>query len=465
MLQAPPAADPDLFSAYLARFAPLLGDRRTARTLHAILWGILTVGALLCQRIATRAAPLAHGQYGSQRVRRLLTGLTTTRSHLDAAHLTAQLRATTVARFATTPPAELWLILDGSDIRKPYARTLPYLDKVRDLHGQVVPGYPTLNVLAVSPGQRGLLYHHLYSQHEPGFLSASVEVQRALTTTSAALAPLKPTTAVTWLLDREFDDIAVWRTIWQQQEHLVGRVKHRERLIRYHTASRWQDGTIHTASQHLHRLATVETVLEVRLRGQKHPKRQPVTVDLSVCPMEVRYETSGRQEAASGQYVRQRLWLVEVRLRDCDWEPWLLVTDWPVRSAAAAQRIFQMYRQRWAVEDCFKFIKTAVGWESGQVADRGGLRTLLALAWVAAGFLYELGVSLEWEGVRLLARLGGWEERADRPPGKLVLQRGLARLLDMLVTEGQLRAYLGEHGALPPQIAALLGGWRPPPEL
>jgi hypothetical protein len=394
MLQAPPAPDPDLFSAYLARFAPLLGDRRTARTLHAILFGILTVGTLLCQRIATPAAPLAHNPYGSQRVRRLLTGLTTTRSQLDADHLTAQLRTTTVARFIPAPPAELWLILDGSDLRKPYARALPYLDKVRDLSGQVVPGYPTLNVLAVSPGQRGLLYHRLYSQHEPGFLSESVEIQQTLTTTSQALAPLKPTTAITWLLDREFDDIAVWRTIWHHPEHLVGRVKHRERLIRYHTAGHWHDGTIQTASQHLHRLATVETVLEVRLRGQKQPKRQPVTVDLSVCPIEVRYETNGRQEVPSGQYVRQRLWLVEVRIRDCDWEPWLLVTDWPVRSAAAAQRIFQMYRQRWAVEDCFKFIKTAVGWESGQLADLRGLRTLVALAWVAAGFLYELGVNL-----------------------------------------------------------------------
>jgi hypothetical protein len=61
-----------------------------------------------------------------------------------------------------------------------------------------------------------------------------------------------------------------------------------------------------------------------------------------------------------------------------------------------------MYRQRWAVEDSFKFTKEILGWEEVQLLDLEGIRTLLALAWVAAGFLYELGVTLEWEEVRLL---------------------------------------------------------------
>ena len=61
--------------------------------------------------------------------------------------------------------------------------------------------------------------------------------------------------------------------------------------------------------------------------------------------------------------------------------------------------------------------------------------TLVALAWVAAGFLYELGVTLEWAEVQLLAKLGGWAPHKDRKPGKLVLTRGLQRLLELLATE------------------------------
>jgi len=55
-----------------------------------------------------------------------------------------------------------------------------------------------------------------------------------------------------------------------------------------------------------------------------------------------------------------------------------------------------------------------------------------------------------------LARLGGWEGRADRPPGRIVLQRGLGRLLDMLATAALLAGYEATEGRLPPQIEAFL---------
>ena len=107
------------------------------------------------------------------------------------------------------------------------------------------------------------------------------------------------------------------------------------------------------------------------------------------------------------------VWLVEVRLLDTTLDPWVLLKDLEVEREAQALRIFEMYRQRWSVEDSFKFSKECLGWEEVQVLDLEGIRTLVALAWVAAGFLYQLGVTLEWEAVQLLAKLGGWELRAD----------------------------------------------------
>jgi hypothetical protein len=59
-------------------------------------------------------------------------GETTKRSpNLDAKHLTAQLRSTAIAHLNETPSDELWLIADGSDLRKPYAKAMPNLMKVR----------------------------------------------------------------------------------------------------------------------------------------------------------------------------------------------------------------------------------------------------------------------------------------------------------------------------------------------
>ena len=76
-----------------------------------------------------------------------------------------------------------------------------------------------------------------------------------------------------------------------------------------------------------------------------------------------------------------------------------------------------MYRQRWGVEDRFKFLKTCLGREEVQVLDWQALRNLVALGWVAAGFLYGLGVSWDWAKVQLLFKLGGWEPHKDRQPG------------------------------------------------
>jgi hypothetical protein len=80
-------------------------------------------------------------------------------------------------RHLTEPEGEgLWLIADGSELRKPHAREMPDLMKVRDLDGSFVRGYRTLNVVGLTPGRRALLYYRLFSSQEEGFLSESKEL-------------------------------------------------------------------------------------------------------------------------------------------------------------------------------------------------------------------------------------------------------------------------------------------------
>ncbi len=114
----------------------------------------------------------------------------------------------------------------------------------------------------------------------------------------------------------------------------------------------------------------------------------------------------------------------------------------------------------WPIEDAFKFTKEVIGWEDVQLLSFEGVRTLVALGWVAAGFLYELGLTLDWPEVHLLARLGGFEEHKGREPGKVALTRGLQRMLDLLATEAILYAEIDRYGQLPPRLAALIG-WGP----
>lgn len=447
---------------YLRSFSSLIGDRRTGFTFRETIKGIIATGSLVCQRIAAHSQLATGTQKGGQRVIRLAKGESTKRSQLDAASLTERLRARGLAELAEAATEEVWLMCDGSDLRKPYAAMMPDLMQVKDLDGQLVPGYRTLNVLGVTPRRRGILYHRLFSSREADFTSEPAEVQVALHTVHAALAAQQCWQSVTWVMDRGFDDVAAWRTIWEQHEHVVCRVKHTDRLLAYQALTDdWCAGDIATAVNALRPYAEVQTEMVVARGRQPRPKAQLVTAEISACPVRLTYDANVRREG-SRQEQHHDLWLVQVQLRGVRLEPWLLLTDWPVTDAESAVRIFRMYRQRWGVEDAFKFTKECLGWEDVQLLDLTGIRTLVALSWVTAGFLYELGVTLDWPEVQLVAKLGGWEYHKGRQPGKITLTRGLHRLLDMLTTEAFLRAYIEEHGALPPRIAAMLSNWSPP---
>ncbi len=237
------AAWTDPFTAYINFFHSLIGDRRSKVTFTEIVGGIISAGSLVCRRIAAQSAVLMAAKDGAQRVVRFVKGESTKRSQVDSESLTAKLRERGIAQLAESESGELWLILDQSDLRKPYAQEMEALMKVRDLDGDLVPGYRTLNVLGVTPGRRGILYHRLFSSEEEEFLSESAEIQQALQTVSRALEGLKERMTVTWIMDRGLDDVAVWRTIWEQGEHLVCRVQHTERLVEYlDNQGQWQAG-------------------------------------------------------------------------------------------------------------------------------------------------------------------------------------------------------------------------------
>jgi hypothetical protein len=150
---------------------------------------------------------------------------------------------------------------------------MPRLLQVRDLDEDLGPGSRTLTVIGLTPGRGGLLYHHLFSSQAPGFVSEPKEVQEALQT-------------VTWLLDSGFDAVAVWRTIWEQHQHLVSRIYPRERKVAVlDRAGPWHEGDSAQAQTQVRQLACVETSMEVKGGKPVRPKKQPVKVKLATCPL------------------------------------------------------------------------------------------------------------------------------------------------------------------------------------
>ncbi len=169
----------DPLTRYISPYHDLIGDKRTHTTFDETIRGIMGAGSLICQQIAAASPILAKGKKGAQRVIRLASGESTLRSELDAEHLTKQLRENAVGHLSEAPEEELWLVADCCDLRKPYATEMPYLMQVPAQEGKgLVPGYRTLNVLGITPGRRGILYHRLFSSQAPGFVLATAGARR-----------------------------------------------------------------------------------------------------------------------------------------------------------------------------------------------------------------------------------------------------------------------------------------------
>jgi hypothetical protein len=441
---------------YLGRFDAVTGDRRTRYTLGQTIQGILGGQSLRCAQIARSAPGLAATDSGEQRIRDMLHGESTKNSpDLDEQHVVSRLVQRGVEMLSADD--DIWVAMDTSDLRKPHATKMPDLMTVRNLDGSAVPGYRIITALGLGKTARGLLYHHLFTSKAATFVSEPQETFTAVQSVAQALAATPA--VVTFLMDRGFDNIALWHRIWQQKQHLLCRVRDLGRLVFRPVANgAYERTTIEQVLLHLRSLASVQAKMEVRMSGQPRRYRQDVTARISSATIQLRYDHVVDKKK---QAFCKDVWIVHVQLAGTVHEPWWLITDWPVETEQDAERIFRMYCARWAAEDGYKFLKECLGWEEVQLLDLPAIRLLVALAWVAAAFLYELGVSWDWVEVQLLARLGGFVPHKGRKPGKIALSRGLQRLHDSMSTLALLQAYKDEHGDLPPRIKALVNGRLP----
>ena len=136
----------DLLTDYLDHYGSLIGDQRTEKAFQGTIKGIIAAESLVCARIAAHSPELAAGKNSEQRIRRLV-GIgkqkTTKRSSLDADRLCAKLQERALEQLQDEE--EVWVMEDGCDLRKPYARRMASLMRVKKLDGEgLTNGYRTL---------------------------------------------------------------------------------------------------------------------------------------------------------------------------------------------------------------------------------------------------------------------------------------------------------------------------------
>ena len=95
--------------------------------------------------------------------------------------------------------------------------------------------------------------------------------------------------------------------------------------------------------------------------------------------------------------------------------PMLLLTNHSVETHQGALSIYRLYLMRSKIEEVFKFVKSAVGWEQFQVRDWESIKNLIATAFFIGGYFYKIEPQLaEHPIVEWLCQLGNGKGKVTR---------------------------------------------------
>ena len=180
-----PAFEASDLATFVTPYKRLFRDERLFEGFRACVRGVIGSGSCRVSQVASHNPITGNVSHGERRLRRLLHG-ENQRAEVDADDLGKVLSEAGAKRLAGEQ--EVLLVIDESDLRKPYSRRLEYLDSVSDLSGRSVPGYVTSSVLGIGEsGQRALLYQRTFSSNDPAFESLNEARKRAVVQVEQAL--------------------------------------------------------------------------------------------------------------------------------------------------------------------------------------------------------------------------------------------------------------------------------------
>jgi hypothetical protein len=250
------------------------------------------------------------------------------------------------------------LVVDLTDISKPYARRMEHLARVRDgSTGDLTNGYWCCQVVGVERDSPDVvpLYQALYSHRAPDFVSENEEILKASS--------------------------AVWEATGGRGVVVVDRGGDRIELLRP-----W---------------VVAGRDLVVRMRGDRHVhhRGRSETVGAIARRYRPRYRTTIiREEGAKERVYHLGFGGTTVRLPGSKkplslmvvWgfgqKPLMLLSTLPRGSRKRAWRIVQSYLARWRVEETIRFMKQSYDLEDIRLLTYERLRTMAVLVMAAAYF-------------------------------------------------------------------------------
>jgi hypothetical protein len=278
------------------------------------------------------------------RLKRLLNHLVSPCGDLTAA---VEAYRQTVARYIEpdTP-----IVIDLTDLAKPRARRMKYLNLVHDgsEHRQVA-GYWCVEVYAHLKKKRILpLALDVFSTDDPCVGSRNLQIERTIKTVNRAIEGKG-----IWIADRGFDGLNLYEIWFSQNCHFVVRQR--------------GDRCVITSNG----VRVVQRYLVEHIRQKRAYAGLPGDI------------VFGKVYLPDS---RKPLYIVASWLPGLE-EPLILLTTMVVENYQQAKQIVWYYKQRWACEEASRFLKSRVGLECFRIRRYEAIQRLVILAMFAMGFL------------------------------------------------------------------------------
>jgi len=265
---------------------------------------------------------------------------------------------------------ESFILMDGTDISKKYAKYMEGLELVRNGDTKTIGlGYNVLNINAINTYKEITpLYSKAYS-YEMGALSSNNEIKKAVKSVNSHLNGKG-----CWVFDRGADNTILKNFFISETDQCIIRLKRNTKL-----SHKDQDLKVSQIGQRV-KFVSSQKVTKIK-------KNKPVTESYELAAIRVMYGVKGKQHP---------VWLVISR-NIYGGLCYLLVKSNLTTPIEVANWAFKGYGLRWKIEEYHRHVKQEYKLEDMQMRTFVGMQSILALLTVAMCMIYKNMKSLHIE--------------------------------------------------------------------
>ena len=302
-----------------------------------------------------------------------------------------------------------YIILDVSEMRKPYSQKLDKSMRVRSLQGGYVNGYRTLSGILINNNKPTLLATHPYSSKGDDFKSENSIAFEMIKNIDSSVD--RQGGKITYLLDSNYDDMKFFREIESYGDNYIIRAQYLNRKVIDNT------GKVRYLKDLKYKETGVKEYKALFISGRRYAnikaKFSYARITLNNIKMTV---INVQLIRGNGKNLFKR--------------PFYLITNinYQRMSKERIINIYNAYGYRWKIELVFKFLKTNLGWEKFRFKDYEANKKMIALLFMIGAYLYDIGeIKIDLKVIEMLANLGAGKGKIT----EFYITRGLKIFISM----------------------------------